>query len=123
VFTLFGALARLGFDYNRKHFGCHHVIIRYTWPEMDYSSHFCTVLAKLYRWEEARPRVAVKLHTLDINVTIMHRTPKLEQDASPRTVTVSAGQLQVGLKGLHGWMELDCNLALVLGNKEPRMRG
>jgi hypothetical protein len=43
------------------------------------------LLTKLYRREEARTRVAIKLHTFNINIAIMHWTPELEQDVPPRT--------------------------------------
>jgi hypothetical protein len=55
-----------------------------------------TFLAQLYRWEEAGSRVAVALHTLDVNIAIMHRTPELEQDISARTMMMLAQQSGIG---------------------------
>jgi hypothetical protein len=42
---------------------------------------------RLYRGEEARPRVSVELHTLDIDITRLRRAPKLKQDIPARTNT------------------------------------
>jgi hypothetical protein len=44
---------------------------------------------RLYRGEEARPRVSVELHTLDIDITRLRRTPELKQNIPARTTTSS----------------------------------
>jgi hypothetical protein len=40
---------------------------------------------QLYGREEARPRKAMELHALDINIASLRGTPKLEQNVPSRT--------------------------------------
>ena len=92
------------------------------YPKGKLRFHLHRFSTRLHRREVAWPRVPIELHALNVDIAIMSRAPELKQDIPSRTTVLSAQFSRPADIDLHGWMELDRDLALVLRNEESSMR-